>query len=360
MNELLRRELDRLRHAAAQLDRSVRLMEVCGSHTMAAFRTGLRSLLPDNVSLLSGPGCPVCVTPNAYIDHAIALALRPETVVATFGDMVRVPGTESSLEYARAQGGAVAVVYSPLEALRMARQQPEKQIVFLGIGFETTIPAVAWTLQEARQQGLSNYAALCGHKVIPPAMLALLQSGNQIDGFICPGHVSVIIGEQPYQPLARQHHVPCVITGFEALGMLQGIAMLLEQLVQGRAEVENQYARSVKAEGNAAALAVSAEVFAPCDAEWRGLGTIPASGLRIRPPYNDAAALPLDRELPVPQADPRCRCGEVLRGLITPPACPLFAARCTPLRPVGACMVSGEGACAAYYKYARLEQSRKP
>jgi hydrogenase expression/formation protein HypD len=360
MNELLRRELDRLRQAAVQLNRPVRLMEVCGSHTMAAFRTGLRSLLPDNVSLLSGPGCPVCVTPNAYIDHAIALALRPETAVATFGDMVRVPGTESSLEYARAQGGAVTVVYSPLEALRMAQQQPAKQVVFLGIGFETTIPAVAWTLREAQAQGISNYSVLCGHKVIPPAMAALLHSETQIDGFLCPGHVSVIIGTQPYQPLCQHYHIPCVITGFEALDMLQGMAMLLEQLGQGRAEVENQYARSVKAEGNAAALAVIEQVFAPCDAEWRGLGMIPASGYAIRAPYNDAAALPLAQELPAPQADLRCRCGEVLRGLITPPACPLFAGRCTPLRPVGACMVSGEGACAAYYKYARLERSKKP
>ncbi|CAK8721547.1 MAG: hydrogenase formation protein HypD [Candidatus Electrothrix sp. AX5] len=354
MSETVKQALRNIHAAAEEINRPVRLMEVCGTHTMAAFRTGLRALLPDTVTLLSGPGCPVCVTPNAYIDHAIALSLRSDTVVATFGDMVRVPGTERSLEYARAQGGSVIAVYSPLEALRMAQQEPHKQIVFLGVGFETTVPAVAWTLREAYQSGVENYSVLCAHKLIPPAMDTLLRSQTHIDGFICPGHVSVIIGEQAYTPLCQQHHVPCVITGFEAIDMMQGILLLLRQLIEERAEVQNQYSRTVTPQGNAVAQELIDQVYTPCDAQWRGLGTIPASGLAVREPYYaDAAKLALEEDLPQPRENPLCRCGDVLRGIISPPACPLFATACSPLNPIGPCMVSSEGTCAAYYRYAR-------
>jgi hydrogenase expression/formation protein HypD len=357
MYKRMEQNLREIRQAAEQIGRPIRLMEVCGTHTMAAFRTGLRSLLPEGISLLSGPGCPVCVTPNDYIDHAVALSRRFDTVVATFGDMIRVPGTKSSLEYARAQGGSVLTVYSPLEALRRAQQQPEQQVVFLGVGFETTVPAVAWTLREAYRQGIENYSVLCAHKRILPAMDALLCSETRIDGFICPGHVSVIIGAQAYEPLCEHHQVPCVITGFEAADMTQGILLLLRQLTEERAAVENQYSRAVSPQGNTVALELINEVYAPCDAQWRGLGTIPASGLTVRAPYADAAALALEEELPRPREDPRCRCGDVLRGLISPHACPLFATVCTPLNPVGACMVSGEGTCAAYYTYARYGEN---
>ncbi|MCI5224982.1 MAG: hydrogenase formation protein HypD [Candidatus Electrothrix sp. AR4] len=293
------------------------------------------------------------MTPNAYIDHAVSLCLRSDTVVATFGDMIRVPGTERSLEYARAQGGSVLTVYSPLEALRMAQQHPRKQIVFLGVGFETTVPAVVWTLQEAYQQGIENYSVLCAHKRILPAMDALLRSESRLDGFICPGHVSVIIGVKAYEPLCEEHQVPCVITGFEAGDMLQGILLLLQQLVEGRSAVENQYTRTVSLLGNTVAQELINKVSTLCDTQWRGLGTIPASGLAIRAPYADAAVLALEENLPRPQENPLCRCGDVLRGRNAPSACPLFATVCTPLNPIGACMVSGEGTCAAYYTYAR-------
>jgi len=359
MNKHAAQLLREIEQTAERINRPVQFMEVCGTHTMAAFRSGLRSLLPETVSLLSGPGCPVCVTPNAYIDHAIALSRRSRTLVVTFGDMVRVPGTESSLEYARAQGGSMLTVYSPLEALRRAQQQPEQQVVFLGVGFETTVPAVAWTLQEAYQQGIENYSVLCAHKRILPAMDALLRSETCIDGFLCPGHVSVIIGTRAYHALCEEHQIPSVITGFEAVDMLAGILLLLRQVLDKRAAVENQYARTVSPQGNIIALDLTDKVFAPCAAQWRGLGTIPASGSAIRAPYADAATLELAEELPRAQEDPRCCCGDVLCGRIAPPACPLFATACSPIKPVGPCMVSGEGTCAAYYTYARSNRALK-
>jgi len=340
-------------------------MEVCGTHTMAAFRTGLRSLLPQNVRLLSGPGCPVCVTTDDYLDRAIAIAGRAGVTVATFGDMLRVPGTVSSLEKARAAGADVRVVYSPLDALAEARRSPDRELVFLGIGFETTAPAVAWTLRQAAEEGLQNYSVLCGHKTMPRAMAALLAGGEvHIDGFVCPGHVSAIIGAAAYDFISRDFGVPCVVAGFEAADIAAAIEMLLRQLVEGRAEVEIEYSRCVGREGNERALAAMAEVFEECDAEWRGLGTVPSSGLRIKMEYraHDAAHRYEGLTLPPSQKASGCRCGDVLRGAITPLECPLFGVRCTPATPVGACMVSQEGACAAFHRFgsrAREKSSRR-
>ncbi|NQU11842.1 hydrogenase formation protein HypD [bacterium] len=339
---------------AAGLDRDVTLMEVCGTHTMAAFRTGLRHLLPRRVRLVSGPGCPVCVTDAGFIDAAIELARRPGVIVATFGDLVRVPGSESSLEQERAAGAPVRVVYSPTDALNLARDNPDQQVVFLGLGFETTAPAVAWTIRNAVRDELPNYSVLCSHKTMPRAMAALLADPRvRIDGFICPGHVSVITGAQMYRPLCEQFRVPFVISGFEGWDMLKAVVMLLQQVCAGRAAVEVAYTRSVTEHGNRAAQQLLAEVFEPCDTAWRGLGVIPGSGLAIRAAYAACdAAVKHTVTFPPSRPHPGCRCGDVLRGVIEPTECGLFQRVCTPLAPVGPCMVSNEGTCAAYYKYA--------
>ncbi len=341
---------------AGKIGRPVKLMEVCGTHTMAAFRTGFRSLLPPGVSLLSGPGCPVCVTTADYVDLAIAIARQPDTVITTFGDMVRVPGTEMSLEQARARGAKVSVVYSPMDALELAAREPNTRVVFLGVGFETTTPSVAWTIRHAKKTGVRNYSVLCAHKVIPPAMAALLAAGDvKVDGFMCPGHVSVIIGSGAYEFICRDHHIPCVIAGFEAADMARAVELLLRQIAERRAAVENEYSRSVDAAGNGKARAAMDEVFEPCNAAWRGLGVIPGSGLRIRDVFaeHDAARHAEGLKVPAPREPAGCICGAILKGTRTPPECPLFGARCTPETPVGACMVSSEGTCSAYYKYQR-------
>ncbi len=356
------RHLETIQRLAEKISRPIRLMEVCGTHTMTAFRSGLRSLLPANLALLSGPGCPVCVTPDDFIDRAIAIAGNPEVTIATFGDLLRVPGTESSLERERARGADIRVVYSVLDALALAKKLPDRKIVFLGVGFETTAPTVAWSIRQAARDGRANFSVLSAHRTMPPAMAALLRGGEvAIDGFMCPGHVSAIIGTRPYEFICREYRLPCVVAGFEAEDMLAAIAMLLEQMVAGRAQVENQYTRGVSADGNPEALAIMAEVFAPGDAEWRGLGVIPQSGLGIREAYraHDAQqvlALPPAR---MPRLGAKsakssaCICGDVLRGAKLPTACPLFRSACTPETPVGACMVSSEGACAAYYRYGK-------
>jgi len=333
---------------------SAAFMEVCGTHTMSAFRCGLRGLLPPNVRLLSGPGCPVCVTPNDYLDLALAHSRRRDVVVATFGDMMRVPGSRSSLEKERALGADVRVVYSPLDALEIARKEPSRRVLFLGVGFETTAPLVAASILEARESGVRNFAVLSGHKLVPPALEALLAVKDlRLHGFLCPGHVSAVIGSDAYVPIARDGRIPCVIAGFEPLDMIQGLLMLLRQVRAKSAEVQNQYARVVTAGGNRKAREALARVFEPADAAWRGLGRIPSSGLRIRDEFRefDAEAVP-PPESPEPSVEPRgCLCGLVLQGLKTPPECPLFGKACRPENPVGACMVSGEGTCAAYYKY---------
>ncbi len=334
---------------------TVTIMEVCGTHTMSVYRYGLKKLLPPNIRLLSGPGCPVCVTPVSYIDTAIAVSQRKDILITTFGDMMRVPGSSSSLEKERAKGAPIVVVYSTLDALSLAEKYPEKQVVFLAVGFETTVPTVAASILEADRRGLKNYFVLTSHKVMPPAMKALLKDKElNLDGFICPAHVSTIIGSRPYEFIAKDFHVPCVIAGFEPLDILQGIYMLLEQIVEKKASVKIQYSRVAKPEGNPIALALLDRVFEPCDAEWRGLGLIPGSGLKLRDRYARFNAH-LDVEhsaIRNPQsAFNGCICGDILRGVKMPPECKLFKKVCTPEHPVGACMVSSEGTCAAYYKY---------
>lgn len=329
------------------------LMEVCGTHTMAIYQHGLRSLLPPQIRLISGPGCPVCVTPVGYVDHAVALSRRPGTIITTFGDMVRVPGSSSSLMAEKARGADVRIVYSPLDAVALAKKTPQQQVVFLGVGFETTTPTVAGAILEAKRRGLTNFFALCANKTIPGPMAVLAADPElQVDGYLCPAHVSAIIGADAYRPLAEQHQVPCVVTGFEPLDMLQGIQMLARQVVSGEAKVEIQYSRIVKPGGNPKARALLAEVFEPCDAAWRGIGVIPESGLRIREAYAAFdAALQLPVAVEAPREHPGCQCGEILKGKISPLQCPLFRTACTPENPIGACMVSSEGTCAAQYKY---------
>jgi hydrogenase expression/formation protein HypD len=333
--------------------RSVNLMEVCGTHTVAIFRHGIRQLLPPPLSMLSGPGCPVCVTTNADIDKAIALAEQSGITLATFGDMMKVPGSYQSLQQVKADGSDVRVVYSPRDAVCMARDNPRRPVVFFAVGFETTAPTIAASLLEAEALGLKNYYLISVHKLIPPAMRALLEAGEvRIDGFICPGHVSVVIGSQPYEFIPREYGVPCVITGFEPLDVLQGIDMLLRQIAEGRAEVEIQYRRGVRPEGNPLARELVSRVFETSDADWRGLGCIPGSGLKLRPQYARFDAEEAFVINPPPTKEHKgCLCGDVLRGVKMPPECPLFARACTPERPVGPCMVSSEGTCAGWYQY---------
>lgn len=351
--------------AAAQMVEQMRrrqpipmtIMEVCGTHTVAIFRNGIRQLLPEQINLISGPGCPVCVTANRDIDWALAAARRPEVILATFGDMLKVPGSFSSLQRARAEGADIRLVYSTLDALEIARANPGRQVVFFGIGFETTAPTIACSILEAAETGLSNYFVYSVHKVMPPPMRALVESGEvNIDGFLCPGHVSTIIGSEPYQFLARDHGIPCVIAGFEPLDVLQAVDMLMAMREEGRAEVAIQYRRVVRPEGNPVALEQLYRVFEPADAEWRGMGVIPGSGLAIRQEY---AAFDAARALQVDPGPLRehagCRCGEVLRGVIQPPQCKLYGRVCTPENPVGPCMVSSEGTCATWYQFAGVE-----
>jgi len=336
-------------------DLPMRLMEVCGTHTVAIFRSGIRSLLPQGVELISGPGCPVCVTPAGEIDRAITLARRDGVILATFGDLMRVPGSSSSLQQERASGADIRIVLSPLDALQMAQDHPERAVCFFAVGFETTSPAIAAAVQEAKRKGLANFYLLSSQRIIPPAIRALLSGGRvKIDGFILPGHVSVIIGRAPYLLISEEFGLPGVITGFEPLDILEGIYMLLRQREEGRTSIEIQYSRVVKEEGNQHALAILNAVFTPVDARWRGLGTIPESGLVLREGFS---ALDAAQAFDIPYADkedpPGCLCGEVLQGIHRPPDCTLFGTRCTPEEPIGPCMVSSEGSCAAYFKYGR-------
>lgn len=333
--------------------RAIALMEVCGTHTMAIAKSGIRELLPPNIKLLSGPGCPVCVTSQGDIDAIIEMVRQQDIILVTFGDMMRVPGTRSSLQAERSQGADVRIAYSPLEALRIARENPAQEVVFLGIGFETTTPAIGITIEQAREEGLANFSVFSLHKLVPPALELIFSNTEvKVDGLICPGHVSAVIGIKPYETLAAQYGKPCVITGFETLDILEGIYMLIRQISNSEAKVENQYRRVVKAEGNPIALQTIGRIFEPIPARWRGLGVIPVSGLALREEY---ASLDARRKFDIPEMEEipikGCACGEVLTGKITPPQCALFGRACTPLQPVGPCMVSQEGSCAAYYRY---------
>lgn len=350
---LARGQLQAIGAAVAGFDRTMTLMEVCGTHTMAIYQHGIRAMLPDQIRLISGPGCPVCVTPVGYVDHAVALSRRPEVMIATFGDMVRVPGSSSSLLHEQARGARLKIVYSPLDAVALAEKNPEQQVVFLGVGFETTAPTVAGAVLTAARKRLENFFVLCSHKTMPAPMAALAGDPElEVDGYLCPAHVSTIIGANAYRPLVDRFRVPCVITGFEPLDVLQGILMLARQVVAGQARVEIQYRRVVKPDGNPKAREILDRVFEPGDARWRGIGDIPGSGLRLREQYHrfDAARqLPVEIELPVEHQG--CLCGEILKGKVRPTECGLFRTVCTPESPVGACMVSSEGTCAAEYKY---------
>ena len=329
------------------------IMEVCGTHTVSMARNGIRNLMPPGIKLSSGPGCPVCVTSNHDIDTVIALARIPNVIIATFGDMTRVPGSTSSLLLEQAAGRRIQIVYSPLDALRIARENPDKEVVFVGVGFETTTPLVAMVIKRAQAMGLSNFTVFAAHKNVPGALEVIVNDPEvNVDALILPGHVSTIIGLEPYRFLADRYKIPGVITGFEPVDVLQGIAMIIRQLHEKRADIEIAYTRSVMAEGNQMAVAAIEEVFETGPATWRGLGEIPNSGYRIRAKYSEFdAVLKLEPQVEPTQEPKGCRCGDVLRGIMEPDKCPLFRTVCTPENPVGPCMVSSEGSCAAYYRY---------
>ncbi|MEM9516455.1 MAG: hydrogenase formation protein HypD [Actinomycetota bacterium] len=333
------------------------IMEVCGGQTHSIIRNGIDQLLPEQIELIHGPGCPVCVTPLEMIDRALAIAARPDVIFCSFGDMLRVPGSTHDLFSVKARGGDVRVVYSPLDAVEVASDHPDKQVVFFGVGFETTAPANAMAVFQARQRNLDNFSMIVSHVLVPPAIEALMTSGtSRVNGFLAAGHVCTVMGTAQYEPLAERFGVPIVVTGFEPLDVLDGIRRTVAQLEDGRGEVENAYARAVRPEGNPAAQEMLADVFEVCDRQWRGIGMIPASGWRLSSDYAefdaeqrfDVGELHVDE----PAA---CRAGEVLQGLIKPDECECFGTSCTPRTPMGATMVSSEGACAAYFQYRRID-----
>ncbi len=346
----------------ATAENPVHIMEICGGHTHAIFRYGLDRLTPPGVEFIHGPGCPVCVLPMSRIDECVEIAERPEVIFCTFGDAMRVPGTRKSLMQAKADGADIRMVYSPLDALELARRNPDREVVFFGLGFETTTPSTALSIQQAARESLKNFSVFCNHITVPPPIKALLDDPHMVlDGFVGPGHVSMVIGTHPYDFIAQDYGKPIVVAGFEPLDLLQSVLMVLRQIRDGRAEVENQYARVVPEHGNPVSLAAIADVYEPRPSfEWRGLGEIDASGLRIRQPY---AAYDAEEKFAVGYGAGRrfvpeiegCACGQVMTGRIKPTACPQYGTGCTPEMPLGALMVSSEGACAAYYQYSAME-----
>ncbi len=360
------RDARRVRDVLDEIHRTTtrpwRLMEVCGGQTHSIIRHGIDQLLPDGVEMIHGPGCPVCVTPQEIIDQAIAIASLPNTIMVSFGDMLRVPGSKADLFQVKAAGGDVRVVYSPLECIKIAQENPAKEVVFFGVGFETTAPANAMAVYQAKQLGVPNFSILVSHVRVPPVLDALLSAPEvQVQGFLLAGHVCAVMGYWEYLPLVEKYRVPMVVTGFEPLDVVRGIYMAIQQLEQGRAEVENAYERVVVPQGNAPAMAIINEVFEECDRKWRGIGTIPASGWQLKPayaPYDASKRFPLDGVRTV--ESPLCHAGDVLKGVLKPNECPAFGKECTPRRPLGAPMVSSEGACAAYYNFGRFEVTREP
>ena len=349
----MKQMLDELHSLTEGIGRPLKLMEVCGTHTVEIFRHGIRDVIPKSITLLSGPGCPVCVTSVRDVDAAIAIAKVPGVILATFGDMMRVPGGKQSMLEARSEGADIRVLYSPIDALALAQKEKEREVVFFATGFETTSPLIAGTIAHAEQAGIKNFTVYTAHKLVPPALKALLDSSDvQVDGFILPGHVSTIIGKKPYEFVAGQYKKPSVITGFEAKEIIEGILMIIRQIAQQRTKVEIQYTSVVKEEGNPRAVALLDNYFLPDDAYWRGIGVIPQSGLRLRDKY---ASFDANIKFKPPLSDGKepelCSCGDILRGVKIPTECPLFGTACTPEAPVGPCMVSTEGSCAAYYKY---------
>lgn len=355
------RDAKAARHFAHLLARTTTrpwtIMEVCGGQTHAIVKFGVDELLPKDVTLVHGPGCPVCVTPLELIDKAIEIASRPDVIFCSFGDMLRVPGSEKDLLSVKASGGDVRMVYSPLDALQIARDTPHKQVVFFAVGFETTAPANAMSVYQAQQQGIKNFSLLVSHVLVPPAMEAILASPhNRVQGFLAAGHVCTVMGLTEYEPIARQYHVPIVVTGFEPLDILQGVYLCIKQLEEGRAEVENQYARAVRRQGNEPAQQIIREVFQIIHRKWRGVGEIPQSGLGLREKYlAHDAELRFDVAGHTVEESSECISGLILQGLKKPHECPAFGTRCTPEHPFGATMVSTEGACAAYYRYRRIK-----
>jgi hydrogenase expression/formation protein HypD len=351
--ELARTLVDRIQETATK---RWTLMEVCGGQTHTIVKQGIHEVLAGAVEMIHGPGCPVCVTPLEQIDRALHLAERPDVLFTSFGDMLRVPGSECDLLQIRARGGNVRVVYSPLDAVELARKNPDKEVVFFAVGFETTAPANAMAVWRARELGVTNFSVLVSHVTVPPAMVAILEDpSNRVQAFLAAGHVCTIMGWEEYEPLAGRYRVPIVVTGFEPLDILEGIFMAVRQLEEGRHEVENQYVRAVRREGNRPAQQLVARVFRAVDRAWRGIGTIPASGLGLQPEF---AAFDAEKKFGLEgiHADesPDCRAGDVLRGHLKPFECPSFGTRCTPETPLGAPMVSSEGACAAYYNFGRM------
>ena len=356
------RDAEKARECAVALarvtSRSWTLMEVCGGQTHAIVKFGIDELLPDEIELVHGPGCPVCVTPIELIDKGLEIASRPQVIFCSFGDMLRVPGSREELFSVKAKGGDVRIVYSPLDALEIARQNPERQVVFFAVGFETTAPANAMAVRQAKQEGIANFSLLVSHVLVPPAMEAILSSSaNRVQGFLAAGHVCMVMGYTEYEPLARRYGVPIVVTGFEPLDLLQGIYLCVKQLEEGRAEVENQYARTVRREGNQPAVQMIREVFRVIPRKWRGLGEIPQSGLGLSPEYAEFdAEQRFGLTHYTAEEDSECISGRILQGLEKPHGCPAFGSRCTPEHPLGATMVSSEGACAAYFRYRGRQQ----
>ncbi|NEU72206.1 hydrogenase formation protein HypD [Hassallia byssoidea VB512170] len=357
--EALLHEIERL---CLILGKPIKLMEVCGGHTHSIFKYGIEEVLPNTIELIHGPGCPVCVMPKGRLDDAIAISQNPNVIFTTFGDAMRVPGSTTSLLQAKAQGADIRMVYSPLDSLQIARENPDKEIVFFALGFETTAPSTAFTILQAASAKIHNFSMFSNHVLVIPALEALLDNPDlQLDGFIGPGHVSMVIGTDPYQFISQQYHKPIVISGFEPLDIFQSIWMLLQQLVENRCEVENQYNRIVETQGNIVAIEAINEVFTVRENfDWRGLGDIPNSGLKIRTKY---AQFDAELKFTIPNlkvADHKaCKCGEILKGVLKPWECKVFGTACTPETPIGTCMVSSEGACAAYYKYGRLSKVAK-
>jgi hydrogenase expression/formation protein HypD len=345
-----------------QLEKPIKIMEVCGGHTHSIFKYGIEDILPHNLELIHGPGCPVCVMPKGRLDDAIAISQHDNVILATFGDTMRVPGSHTSLLQAKARGADIRMVYSPLDSLQIARDKPDKEIVFFALGFETTAPSTALTILQAAAENITNFSMFSNHVLVIPALEALLDNPDlQLDGFIGPGHVSMVIGTEPYEFISHKYHKPIVVSGFEPLDILQSIWMLLQQLIENRCQVENQYNRLVEPAGNLVALQAINQVFTVRENfDWRGLGEIPKSGLKIRPEY---AQFDAELKFTIPNlkvSDHKaCQCGEILKGTLKPWQCKVFGTACTPETPIGTCMVSSEGACAAYYKYGRLATMSK-
>ncbi|MCP5105035.1 MAG: hydrogenase formation protein HypD, partial [bacterium] len=338
--DFLKKYSEKLKHL--QLEKNINIMEVCGTHTVQFFHTGVKDIFPEELRLVDGPGCPVCVTTNDYLDRAVEIARKHDVIICTFGDMMRVPSSYSSLQKEKAEGIDISIVYSPLDALETARKNPDKEVVFLSVGFETTIPTEAVTVKKAKEENITNFSLLVGNKLTPPAVAALLESEEvNIDGFILPGHVSAITGVKGWRFIADKYKKPCVVAGFNTKDLVMGTLLLIDLIVKGEPKILNEYTEIVTEEGNTKAQAIIEEVMEPADAGWRGIGTIPGSGLKLRAEY---AAFDAEKKFPVtlpPVVEAKgCRCGEVLRGIISPLECPLFGKKCTPQNPVGACMVS--------------------